>query len=138
MIQNAKAKGNKFEKEIAYRIREIDTTASRNYGSGSGQAKSDVHNALGYELECKHVERINIWNAIQEAERHAEQAHSIPTVIFKRNRTPEPYVAIPLWHFIELVKRSREPKVNNPDRELMYLFEQHKNISHKIAKKLNQ
>lgn len=47
-MQNPKAKGNKFEKEWAESIKDIDPTAQRNYGSGAGIAKSDVHNSLGY------------------------------------------------------------------------------------------
>ena len=79
-MQNPKKKGNRAEKDWAQRLRHagIDPGASRNYGSGSGLAKSDVHNSLGYEFEVKHVERLNIWDAIAEAEEHAHQAHTIP------------------------------------------------------------
>lgn len=109
-MQNPKAKGNAYEKEWAEYIKDIDPTASRNYGSGSGVAKSDIHNSLGYEFEAKRVERLNIYNAILEAERHASQAHTIPAVVFRRNRMEGSYVAIPDWHFKELVKKSKEPK----------------------------
>lgn len=30
---------------------------------------------------------------------------------------PEPYVAIPAWHFKELVKRAREPKTTKTDNQ---------------------
>lgn len=109
-MQNPKAKGNLYEKEWAEFIKDIDPTATRNYGSGSGVAKSDVHNSLGYEFECKRVEKLNIFKAIQEAERHSSQAHSIPAVVFRRNHMDTSYVAIPDWHFKELVRKAREPK----------------------------
>lgn len=109
-MQNPKAKGNLYEKEWATYIQDIDPTASRNYGSGAGVAKSDVHNSLGYEFECKRVEKLNIFKAIEQAERHSEQAHSIPAIVFRRNRMVQSYVAIPDWHFKDLVRKAREPK----------------------------
>ena len=137
-MKNPKQKGNKFEKDWAEYIKDIDSTASRNYGSGAGLAKSDVHNSLGYEFECKHVESLNIWKAIEEAERHAEQAHTTPAIVFRRNRMPEPYVAIPAWHWKELYKKSKEPKTDNPDRELSYLFQSLVTNAKKIIKKLEK
>ncbi len=139
-MQNPKAKGNLYEKEWAECIKEIDPTAQRNYGSGAGVAKSDVHNSLGYEFECKRVERLNIFNAIEEAERHASQAHSIPAVVFRRNRMVGSYVAIPDWHFKELVKKAREPKtlVTMDLREQKWAVQNLINSAKKVLKYLDK
>jgi len=116
-MKNPKAKGNLYEKEWATQIRVIDSQSARNYGSGAGAAKSDVHNSLGYEFECKRVEKLNIFKAIEQAEGHAAQAHTIPAVVFRRNRMSSSYVAIPDWHFIDLVKKSKEPKTAKTDNQ---------------------
>ena len=125
MVLNPKAKGNHYEKEWAEFIKEIDSSAQRNYGSGAGVAKSDVHNGLGYEFECKRVERLNIYGAIAEAERHAAAAHSIPAIVFRRNRMESSYVAIPDWHFRDLVRKSKEPKTaTTENRALQWKIKQ--------------
>ena len=137
-MQNPKAKGNLYEKEWAECIRELDPTAQRNYGSGSGVAKSDVHNSLGYEFECKRVEKLNTFKAIEESERHSSQAHSIPAVVFRRNRMEGSYVAIPDWHFKELVRKAREPKtIEKLDlREQKWAVQQLINSAKKVLKYL--
>jgi hypothetical protein len=54
-----------------------------------------------YSIECKNVERLNIWDAIEQCKGNAK-GHT-PLVVFKRNGH-EPYAAIPFSHFISLVK----------------------------------
>lgn len=135
---NARIKGNKFEEEWSEYIQDIDPDASRNRGSGAGVAKSDVHNSLGYEFECCHSQKINIWKKIEEAERHASEAHTIPAVVFKADRILEPYIAIPAWHFKELVKKFKQPKSINPDRTLGYELRQLSQLANRISKKLEK
>lgn len=38
-------------------------------------------------LECKNVEKIKVWEAIKQAEAHAEGTEYHPVVAFKRNNT---------------------------------------------------
>jgi len=62
-----------------------------------------------YTVECKNVEKLNIWEAIKQA-RGFGQPHT-ELVIFKKNRE-NPYVALPLDKFMELVV---EKSKNSPD-----------------------
>ncbi len=59
-----------------------------------------------FAVECKNVERLNIWQALEQAANHEG---SVPLVVFKKNRK-EPHVALRLTDFMELVygKKSRQ------------------------------
>ena len=56
---------------------------------------------IPYSIECKNVEKLNIWSALQQAEDNAN--NMTPAVIFKRNHS-NTYVTIPFDHFMELIK----------------------------------
>lgn len=135
-----KQKGNAFEREVAAEFRlQLGGFAARNAGSGSGIAKSDVHNDLGLNLECKRVERLNIFKAIFQSERDAEKAHSKPTVVFRANRMEEPYIAIRLSHFFELFKAAREPKTFKTDNQrLQYLLRQARTMLNNLLKEIEE
>lgn len=53
-----------------------------------------------YSVECKNVERLNIWEAIKQAKENAGE-HT-PLVAFKKNHH-EAWVAIPAEHFMDLI-----------------------------------
>jgi hypothetical protein len=56
--------------------------------------------AFPYSPEAKQVEKLNIWQAISQAESNA--GNLTPLVVFGRNRT-KPWAAVPLDHFMKLV-----------------------------------
>ena len=56
---------------------------------------------IPYSFECKNVERLNIWNALEQAETNCEGR--TPVVVFKKNRT-KIYVAIELDSWLETIK----------------------------------
>lgn len=53
---------------------------------------------IPFSIECKNVESINIWKALEQA---AGRAHP-PLVVFRRNNT-KPHVALPFDAFLELL-----------------------------------
>ena len=57
---------------------------------------------IPYSFECKNVERLQFWPTVEQAESNTGKG-SIPAVVIKKNRK-KPYVAIPLNHFIELIR----------------------------------
>ena len=57
---------------------------------------------IPYSFECKNVERLQFWPTVEQAESNTGKV-SIPAVVIKKNRK-KPYVAIPLNHFIELIR----------------------------------
>ncbi len=65
----------------------------------SPQARS----VFPYSVECKNVERLNIWEALAQAHRNTQDA-TAALLVFSRNRT-EPYVALPLTEFMKLLRK---------------------------------
>jgi hypothetical protein len=58
-----------------------------------------------YSVECKNVERLNIWSALSQAEGNTEEG-TTALLVFGRNRT-EPHVAIKLTEFMKLLSAAR-------------------------------
>jgi hypothetical protein len=59
-----------------------------------------------FSVECKNVEKLNIWQAIAQAVHEAKKHGKIPLVAFTRNNE-ETYVTIPIDAFLEILARSR-------------------------------
>jgi len=55
-----------------------------------------------YSVECKNVERLNVWGALSQAERNTNEG-TTALLVFGRNRT-EPYVAMRLTEFMRLLR----------------------------------
>ena len=99
---NSRQKGTRYERHIAKVLREHGFKAERGQQHAGGQDSPDVkHNLSGIHFEAKHVEKLNIWEALKQAERDA--GTNMPVVVFKKNRTKD-YVALSLEDFIELYK----------------------------------
>ena len=54
-----------------------------------------------FSIECKNVERIQLWKSIKQAEDNTKEGSEIALVV-KRNQT-KPYVVIDLQHWLELI-----------------------------------
>ena len=56
---------------------------------------------IPYSFECKNVEKLNVWAAIDQCKTNC--GGRIPIVVMKKNRR-NPYAVMPLEEFISLVK----------------------------------
>ena len=56
--------------------------------------------AIPFSIECKNVERLNVWEAIAQASGRQYP----PLVVFRKNNTP-PHVVLPFAVFLDLLKR---------------------------------
>ena len=65
-----------------------------------------------YSVECKNVERLNIWDAIKQAKDNCSE-HT-PLVAFKKNYH-EAWVAIPMDRFMEMVNELKNKDNNSSD-----------------------
>ena len=54
-----------------------------------------------YAVECKNVERVNVWQCWGQAQTNAAHAGLKPLLVLARNRT-KPVVVIDIDHFLEL------------------------------------
>ena len=61
---------------------------------------------IPYSFECKNVEKLNIWSAIEQCEDNAIKIDGTlkgePVVVIKKNRKV-PHVVISLEHFLKLI-----------------------------------
>lgn len=90
---SAKAKGRRLQNAVAEIVAErfgLDPADVK--PAIMGESGVDVHlsaaarEAFPFAVECKNVERLNIWKALEQAEENAERGVT-PLVIFKRNRS---------------------------------------------------
>lgn len=107
----SKEKGKRGERELAKLLREYGFSNARRtaqYCGKTGDA-SDIVGIDNFHVEVKYVEKLNIWLAIEQAERDADESFAKfgdilkPVVIFKRKRTSW-YCVLSLEDFVELVQ----------------------------------
>lgn len=109
---NSKQKGARFERSLASKLKEYGYTDARRtaqYCGNTGDA-SDVVGLPGIHIEAKHVERLNIYDAINQAKRDSEGTGNLPVVFHKKNNH-EILVSMPLYVFMELYREYDAAKV---------------------------
>ena len=97
---NSRSKGKKGELELAKELRKygFDTRRGQQYCGANGDA--DVVGLPGMHIECKRVERLNVENAMRQAEADAKKGE-IPVVMHRANRE-EWKVTLRLKNFMEV------------------------------------
>lgn len=71
---------------------------------------------LPFAIEIKNQERLNIWDAVEQTERHAAAEDLLPLLLFKKNHSPL-YATLRLEDLLSLIQRARgmEPQATlNP------------------------
>ena len=58
---------------------------------------------IPYSIECKNVERLNVWQCIKQTESNVQEDCN-PALIIKRNQT-DTYVIIPLELWISIIQK---------------------------------
>ena len=107
-VQSRKAKGRNLQKEVVAKLlatfpglteRDVQSTSMGASGIDVklSQAAADK---FPYAIECKNVEKLNIWAALEQAE--ANKSDLEPLLVFKRNRS-KTYCVIDFDKFMELV-----------------------------------
>jgi len=118
---SAKAKGRRLSSEIKEVLHKIfpELEPADILVTPSGMTGPDLsfsphaQRILGFYTECKNQESIAIWSALQQAASYTKEGHQ-GILFFARNRTP-PHVAMPLSHFLKLLRESydyRKTKTN--------------------------
>ena len=105
--QSAKSKGRRLQQKVAsdllhhYPQLEPDDVRSTSMGCGGEdvQLSPAARQVFPYSVECKNVERLNIWSALDQATANCGDA--TPIVIFRRNRSAT-YAVVPWDHFLQL------------------------------------
>lgn len=126
-IISAKEKGKRLEKFICQQIEEMGLGKSvRTPGSGSGKIKSDIFSNIDFSLECKNEKQTNFLANIDQAIRDCEKGNYFKEkycLITRDPRFPEferIYTTIDFWQFLELLKKNSEPRIKEPDRQMVW------------------
>lgn len=99
-----RARGNRFELEVVNVLKAHGYHAYRTLSSG-GYGGSDVQGVPGFGIECKMVEKLNVWAALAQAEK-AVAPTDTPLLVFRRARS-KTYVALPLDDFLPLLQAAQ-------------------------------
>lgn len=107
---SAKKKGRRLQKEVAKAVRErfdLPDADVRSCSSGAGgvdvQLSAAARERFPFAVECKLRERLNVWNALEQAEANAGDLK--PLLVFRRNRSPA-YAAMRLDDLLDLLERA--------------------------------
>ena len=91
MGKYSKDKGKRFEREVAGLFRDYGYNAHRTaqFKGNTGDA-GDVEGIPGIHVECKHQERMNLydWMSQSRFDANAEGKGNLPVVIHKANNKP--------------------------------------------------
>jgi hypothetical protein len=109
---SCKAKGRLCAKQVKEMILKCNPDLHEDdvVVASSGQTGEDIllsakaRGLLPISAECKNVERLNIWEAIEQAQSNCK-GH-LPVVFFRRNRS-DIYAAVPAEEFLRIMANAR-------------------------------
>ena len=110
----SKAKGRRLQNYVRDMLRDVysqlheDDIKSQTMGmTGEDIVRSPAAKEVcTFSFECKNVERLQIWRAIEQCEANKPDC-SAPAIIFKKNGK-QPYVAIPFTVFCDMLAFENE------------------------------
>lgn len=99
---NSREKGAKGERELARKLKEYGYECRRGQQYCGANGDADVVGLPGIHIECKRVERLNLYDAMAQA-KHDKKTDEMPAVFHRKNHC-EWLVTITLDDFVELYK----------------------------------
>lgn len=102
-MKNSRDKGARGERELSNLLKDhgFNTRRGQQYCGSNGDA--DVVGLPGIHIECKRVEKLNIYNALTQAENDSKE-NEIPTVMHRKDREKW-LVTMSLDDWIEMYKQ---------------------------------
>lgn len=87
MAKNSKRKGKVGELELVRKLRECgyETRRSVQYNGKEEEGQADLVGLPHIHIECKRTERLNLYEAINQAKRDSEGKGEIPVVFHRKN-----------------------------------------------------
>lgn len=91
--RKSKNKGKTGERELANKLKEYgfeNVRRSVQYNGKQTEGQADIVGLEGIHVECKRVERLNIYDAIDQAKRDSDKnelpfGYDLPTVFHRKN-----------------------------------------------------
>ena len=100
---NSNAKGKKGERELANKLGEYGYQSRRVQQYCGSNVDADVIGLPGIHIECKRVEKLNIYDAVEQSKNDAKP-EEIPVVMHRKNRK-EWLVTMPLNEWMKIYER---------------------------------
>ena len=109
-VRSNKAKGRKLQNMVRDILRDSFPTLEEDdiKSQTMGMTGEDIvlspaaRKLIPYSFECKNVERLQMWQAIEQCETNKPEGTE-PAIVFKKNGK-QPYVAIPLTTFCDMLQ----------------------------------
>lgn len=110
--QSCKSKGRRLQQRVAADILRAfphlapDDCVSTSMGAPGEDVRlsAAARACVGLSIECKNVEKINVWACLEQCQRNAPPG-TTPCLVFSRNRSPT-YAVVPWGHLLSLCRRS--------------------------------
>lgn len=99
---NSRDKGKRGELELSHKLQDYGYCTRRGQQFCGLQGDADVVGLVGVHIECKRVEKLNIYDAMSQAKRDAKDNEK-PTVFHRKNNC-EWLVTMRLDDWIELYR----------------------------------
>ena len=103
-MKNSRQKGARGERELAGILRGYGYDARRGQQYSGANGDADVEGLPKIHIECKRVERLNIYDAIAQS-KHDARAGEIPAVMHRKNDC-EWLVTLTLDGFMEIYQNN--------------------------------
>lgn len=103
-MTNSKQKGARGERELSSKLKEYGFTTRRGQQYCGTNGDADVVGLPNVHIECKRVEKLNLYDAINQAKSDAKEKE-FPTVFHRKDRS-EWLVTMTLEDWIKLYKES--------------------------------
>ena len=112
---SAKAKGRRHQQDVCKKLLDVsqglepDDIRSASMGAPGEDIlfSPAARRQFPFSIECKNVEKLSIWAAIEQARDNAKDY--VPAVVFTKNREI-PQIALPFEKFLEIYKVYLENK----------------------------
>ena len=82
---NSRDKGARGERELSSKLKEYGYQARRGQQFSGANGDADVVGLPGIHIECKRVERLNLYDAMAQAKSDARDGE-VPTVFHRKDR----------------------------------------------------
>ena len=113
--QSCKAKGRRLQQQVRDRILScfdhltLDDVRSTSMGAGGEdvQLSTEARRCVPFSFECKNVEKLNVWGAIDQAKENCPQG-SDPVLIMKKNGR-DAHAVIHMDVFFDLILSKHQP-----------------------------
>lgn len=102
MGRKSREKGKRGERELASALRDYGYNCRRGQQYCGDNGDADVVGLPGIHIECKRVEKLNLYDAVDQAKNNCKPG-SIPAVMHRKNNH-EWLVTMPLKDWIQIYR----------------------------------